>query len=496
MGRLKAGSEAEQPGDQFQQKHLYTSPLSLDNHGVTVIQRPERITGRGVKGRFWGVNGGDFYHMEVFFWIDLALFLLSSHILVIKIFRGKLRVKTAILFFLLLSASAALTVSRLYEPSVAIFVVLSVLLSYAAPLFTLGNMEKKRLLYITLLYFGVSYILIASCRWVVKIITEEVNALIAAGIAVQVILLILCVVFSKNAVFSKAKRYIDMISVKLKVFLLISVWFNVVFAFFFSSYVSGHPRTLPLILTELSAAAIIISVGTMWPFIILGHSLNVTYKSALDRLDGQIQAQVKHYELVIQANKDVRGFRHDFRNLKVGLAAHLQNGDPQGALRFLAECEQSVRSEYISYETGNLIADALLTEKETAAGAGGAQIVFNGLIPPGGISPVDMCVILGNLLDNALEACEKLPGTKTAAIDARMSNGFLFLKVSNPVKEAVPLRGGIPETTKEDQRNHGAGLISVENAIRNYNGVMTLSCADGVFTAEVALDLNETGGKD
>ena len=428
--------------------------------------------------------------MGNFFWVELIVSVLNIHVISVRLLGGKFNVKKAALAACVVLSWIFCTFLFLGSPLGRVFFMCATLTGCVMPLITLSGIGKVKVIYITLLYTGVSGTLAISGMWIIQIFTMDTLLWEGLNIVIQCALLAACVIFSVNSVFYKAKRYIDLIPMKLKVLLLFSVWLSNGFAISLSSYALQYPRTFALTFAECSAAAIIILVGVMWPLIIIGNSLNASYKTALDNLDAQIQAQVRQYEFVIQANEDIRRFRHDFENLKLGLTGHLQNGDTEGALRFLGECGQSIRDEYIAFKTGNPVADALLSEKQATAKANGARIDFDGIIPCAGLSTTDICVILGNILDNAIEACAGLPGEKVISVSAYMNNGFVFLTILNPVKENVPLGAGIPDTSKKDRKNHGIGLASAYNSVRKYNGVMKLACADRVFSTEITLDLN------
>ncbi|MDR1753780.1 MAG: GHKL domain-containing protein [Eubacterium sp.] len=426
--------------------------------------------------------------------VELLTYLTCVHIIVIKLFNGKLHkqksfVAIPIIFicvvFVLLSSNTPIEDAVTVSITPLIFII---------PLITICNVKKVKVLYVSLLYYGVSITLVAAVKWIMQVFTTAILARTIVDIFLHIFLLVICLVFSFNSVFYKAKRHIDFISMKLKLFLLISVWLSDAFAFFIYSYAVNVPRTIHLALAEWAAAAIIIFVGILWPFILVGNSLNVSYKAAISQLDEQIQAQVKQYEFVVQANNDIRRFRHDFENIRLGLVGHLQNSDVNGALELLDRCEQTVQNDdYISYMTGNLIADALLSEKRMNAKSILADILFEGKIPRSGVSSFDICIILGNLLDNAIEACSAIgiENRATIRISTVMNNGFWILIITNPIAKKVKIGSKIIPTSKKDIENHGIGLLSIQNAIQKYNGKMNLSCLDDMFTAEVVLDLNE-----
>ena len=140
-----------------------------------------------------------------------------------------------------------------------------------------------------------------------------------------------------------------------------------------------------------------------------------------------------------------------------------------------------------TFDTGNGIADALLTDKSEKASAINAEIAFHGAIPQDALSPTDLCVILGNTLDNAIEACQKLDlkTDKTIAIDCNCRSGFLFLSISNPVSEKVIIHDNYISTTKENKTLHGFGLYSLQSVVKRYGGEVKLSSTDDCFTVDI-----------
>ena len=147
--------------------------------------------------------------------------------------------------------------------------------------------------------------------------------------------------------------------------------------------------------------------------------------------------------------------------------------------------------------TGNRVADALLSEKLETAKKINTDIVFKGSIHPSLIAPIDICIIFGNALDNALEACGKFPleQSKIILISSRFENNFLFIRIQNPVIIDIKVIGNKIATTKADANHHGIGLNSIEQAVKKYSGDMQVLCNNNVFTLELDLDLNLLSSK-
>ena len=92
----------------------------------------------------------------------------------------------------------------------------------------------------------------------------------------------------------------------------------------------------------------------------------------------------------------------------------------------------------------------------------------------------DLCAMLGNGLDNAIEACSRLPeGERNIHLELRADRGLLVCRIANPCREAMTLRDGLPVTSKSS--GHGYGLWSVREAAERYGGAMRVACERGTF---------------
>lgn len=249
--------------------------------------------------------------------------------------------------------------------------------------------------------------------------------------------------------------------------------------------------------TRLQAAAVgllQLAVCIAFPVFITVSSSNSRLKMLTVTYEQQIQAQAEHYKALSDANLEARQFRHDFKNTRIAIEKLLTDGDQAQALELLQKCGDSLNAPHrntVLFDTGNPIADALLTDKQSRAAAHSTQIIFQGAMPQNALDPIDLCVILGNTVDNAIEACEKLPSGKdrTIFVTCRCSSGFLFLTVQNPTAEKVIIRDNHISTTKQDKTLHGFGLLSLQSVVQRYNGNVKLSATDTDFMVSINLCL-------
>lgn len=103
------------------------------------------------------------------------------------------------------------------------------------------------------------------------------------------------------------------------------------------------------------------------------------------------------------------------------------------------------------------------------------------------IQPFDLNIILGNLLDNAIEAVSKLERNKVIKASIKLDRNILYINISNPFDGNIIYKKSNLKTTHKDKENHGFGLKSVKKAISKYNGIMNVYHTDSIFNVDVLL---------
>lgn len=239
--------------------------------------------------------------------------------------------------------------------------------------------------------------------------------------------------------------------------------------------------------TQITVSILLLSICIVLPVMILISVSNSQLRSLTTNYEQQIHSQAEHYQNLAAANYEVRRFRHDFRNMSIAIKKLLADGEQDAALKLLQECTQSLDPSHLSFDTGNDIADALLAEKQAKAADFHTEICFNGMIPRQGLSPTDLCVILGNTLDNAIEACQALSANeqKTIVVTSEYRSGFWFLKIHNPIAKSVAIHNNHVVTTKANKTLHGFGLYSLHSVVQRYDGEVRLSSTDDCFTVDI-----------
>lgn len=219
------------------------------------------------------------------------------------------------------------------------------------------------------------------------------------------------------------------------------------------------------------------------------------YKNASSLLEKQINMQLDYYEKLEKKNKELREFRHDYKNHMLCLQALINSNELEEASQYIQKLTNRSYYETSEYFTGNKIADAILTDKSAAAKNIGAEINFQGEIFDG-ISASDICVILSNALDNAIEACGQISiSGKSINVSCIFSRNVQIISISNPVISDTKIRNGFIETTKQDKSSHGFGLYNIKKTVDKYNGDFNIKCENGIFTLEIGFNIADSNIK-
>ena len=187
--------------------------------------------------------------------------------------------------------------------------------------------------------------------------------------------------------------------------------------------------------------------------------------------------------------------RHDLKDYLISLQVLLDAGETE-KVREEIECmleENRIYRKEVSH-CGNIIVDSLINYKYSLAQNEGismkCQIQVPETLPYEG---TDLCIIMGNLLDNAIEAVRHLPAEKQEIdLVVKVTKGILKFIVENPYQGSIKEnRQGQILTGKKDSQNHGIGLSSVRRAVEKYNGELTVQYEENIFRTMVMLYLPE-----
>lgn len=142
-------------------------------------------------------------------------------------------------------------------------------------------------------------------------------------------------------------------------------------------------------------------------------------------------------------------------------------------------------------QSGHPLVDTILTLKEDQARQLGAQFkcYVSAAIEVGNIAADDLASLLGNILDNAIEAITAIPQIENRKIRCQIVQDihYLYIMVSNTVAEDIEIVNDHIHSTKAHRELHGYGLLNVKNIVRKYTGRCHFKCANKVFMVKIIL---------
>lgn len=236
--------------------------------------------------------------------------------------------------------------------------------------------------------------------------------------------------------------------------------------------------TAILVIMLSGAAAIVI-----WAYI----------RKTVDRRIARYQNDLveKHFEEVDNMYRQTRGWRHDFKNHVQTMQAYLEMGEMDRLGQYLHDLTEDFNTVDTVLKTGNIMLDAILNSKISVLQNKGIRVdataAVSREIP---ISDIDLSVIIGNLLDNAMEACMKVPPEERFVrlyIDEVKENLYIYVMNSADGKF---LRGSGGYLTTKAAGGHGFGLQRIDKVVKKYKGYRNRQDERNVFATEILLPLH------
>ena len=199
----------------------------------------------------------------------------------------------------------------------------------------------------------------------------------------------------------------------------------------------------------------------------------------------------KHIAEVENIYRQMRGWRHDYHSHIQAVKAHLKLEQYAEIGTYLDKLDTDLTNVDTVIKSGNVMVDAILNSKISIASSKKININAKAVVPKKlAISEIDLCIIIGNLLDNATEACVKLPNEADRFIRIYIDilKEQLYISVTNAVGGSIRKSGNVYLSSKEKE-GHGFGLMRVDKITDKYDGFINRQSEEGVFATEIMLPL-------
>lgn len=192
----------------------------------------------------------------------------------------------------------------------------------------------------------------------------------------------------------------------------------------------------------------------------------------------------KYYAEVENMYTKMRGWRHDYRHHIQAMKVHAAKGELASIVSYLDMLDEDLTNVETVVKTGNRMADAILNSKLSLAAEREITVRTDTNIPVAlSMSELDLCIVIGNLMDNAMEACMELPAEKRLIrLYMEMKGNYLYLALTNTAG------GGKKKSFKTTKGSgHGLGISRIDAIVKKYGGYVTRASEDEAFSTEVLL---------
>ena len=371
---------------------------------------------------------------------------------------------------------------------------------------------ESTLVMLTAGIFTVLVTLIYSMKWYLRILTAGfiflLNCLAEAAVITSLTLILDVdmslmqsnyLIFAVGTLTSKFLVYVIILFTKFKQFIIKdeTIKNNVLLVFLlpiasilimllFLSCCFEIDNTVFQVITLITSIVLIFSNIAIFYIIDKQNDLIET-KEKLFFTETHINSQIAHYEQLYKHQTEIRTFRHDIKNILLSIMGILKESDTEKALQVMqANLDMLDDSNKKIVNTGHPITDAILQSKLHDAEAKGIKLsISTKLTEKIIVDELELGIVLGNALDNAIEATAKVKNNheKVVAFDMIATAERIIITIENPVDGNVNTDKLI--TTKKDKENHGYGVGSIKTIARKYDGVAEFAYSNGMFTTNI-----------
>ncbi|NCC42343.1 MAG: GHKL domain-containing protein [Clostridia bacterium] len=216
------------------------------------------------------------------------------------------------------------------------------------------------------------------------------------------------------------------------------------------------------------------------------RDLENKYRTIL--LEQRGEAYAHELQLVKKKTQEVRAVRHDLQNHAIVMQELLNQGKFEEAKVYINQFSKVVQSTFSYATSGCTELDSVINYKLDMAARAGVKIDFSLAVPTAlGIDPLDINVIIGNLLDNAIEAA-RYCSDKTISLSIKLDREVLFIVIKNTYDGFIKKDTcGNFMTRKSNSDIHGLGMANIQRTVMKYNGDMKVNTDNNIFSVSIVM---------
>lgn len=206
-------------------------------------------------------------------------------------------------------------------------------------------------------------------------------------------------------------------------------------------------------------------------------------RTYLKLVEYQTEQSRQHLREVQSIYREMRGYKHDFHHHLQTLKGQLGAGETERALAYIDQLDQQLMTVDNLVKTGNISLDAILSAKTAQAKAADISVAVTAFVPDNLlITDLELSIVVGNLFDNAIEACMLAQGERFIRIYMKMKGKMLYFSMLNSSGRKEQKKGTLFASHKKGL--HGFGLRRAEAILKEHGGWCKYNSEDGAFTSE------------
>ena len=243
-------------------------------------------------------------------------------------------------------------------------------------------------------------------------------------------------------------------------------------------------------LTIVSIGLLIANFLMLYLYNLLLHSISQQYE--MEMLKTQLQAYANQLNVVLRGEEKIKALRHDIKHHLSELMLLANKHDVAEIQKYIDEMNSFLKNPNEIVSSGNLEIDSVLNFMLQKAEKELKTVDIKVMLPEKVRHSFDINVMLGNLLENAIEAAGKTEN-KYLSVHIKLKRGILKVKIENSFESSYILRkeqnrkDAILKTTKPFTEQHGIGLKNVKKIVEKYNGTMAVTAQEGIFCVNLLL---------
>ena len=244
----------------------------------------------------------------------------------------------------------------------------------------------SRIIFISLTILGVSSLVNVSTSFIVTFINPAEDISSNYNVIENFVFLLITILFLNKKHIKILHNFISL-SNNVKITFVIFIWELFILISLLTILLSLYPgKAIISLVCFLIVLLMIISLLAF--YLLINNNLKSIYlKRVNETINDNMDKQVTYYEKLISNYEDIRKFKHDINNIRIGLSALVTNKDLEGVIAYLNSLYSSINDSSILFNTGHRIIDAMLSDKLKTSHENNIHIVFSGMIPSDAINP-------------------------------------------------------------------------------------------------------------